>query len=100
MSCTVFEIAQGELRGVVECLAGGIAEGGQRFGDAGFVEQFLGVEDGLLGRLQHRIEPPQHAHGQNDIAVLAPHEQIAEHVIRDAPDERHDLIVCSLIHMA
>lgn len=95
-----FEVGEGKLRGVVECLTGRIAQRGPLFGDARPIEQFLGFENGCLGRHQHGVESPQHAHGQNDIAVLAADKQVAKHVIRDSPDEGDDLVVRSLVHLA
>ncbi len=94
-----FEVAQRELRGVVERLAGGIAERGALFGDARLVEHLLGVEHRLLGRLQHGIHAPDDAHGQDHIGILAALEQVAEHVVGDAPDEGDDLVVGGLVHL-
>ena len=60
------------------------------FNDARFVERLLGFEYG--------IKPTQHAHGQNDIGLLAAFEQIPQNVVGDAPDKRDNLFVCRLVH--
>ena len=93
-----FEVAQGELGGVVERLAGGGGEGGALLGDARLVEHLLGFEDGLLRRLQHGVHAAQDAHGQDHVGVFAALEQVAEHVVGDAPDEGDDFIVGGLVH--
>jgi hypothetical protein len=66
-----FQIAQSELRGVVERLARSITERGTLFGDAGLVEQLFGVENRTLGRLKHGIHAPNDAHRKDDIRVLS-----------------------------
>ena len=65
----------------------------------GLVESRLHVEDGLLGRLQHGIEPAQHRHRQDDVAVLAPHVEVAQHVVGDVPDEACELIELVVLHV-
>ena len=40
----------------------------------------------LLAVFQDRIEPAQHGHGEDDVAVLAPDVEVAEDVVGDAPD--------------
>jgi len=93
------EVAQGELRGVVERLAGGIAQGGALLGDAGAVEHLLRVEHMRLGRLEDRVHAPDDAHGQDHVGVLAALEEVAQHVVGDAPDEGDDFVVRCLIHV-
>src|SRR5262249_44794569 len=44
-------------------------------------------EHGLLGRLEHRIQTPQHGHWQDDVTVLSAHVEVAQHVIRNSPNE-------------
>ena len=92
------EVAQGELRGVVEGLARGVAERGALLGDARLVEHLLGVEHLLLGRLEHRVHAPDDAHRQDHVRVLAALEEVAQHVVGDAPDEGDDLVVGGLVH--
>ena len=92
------EVAQGELRGVVEGLAGGIAERGALLGDARLVEHLLGLEHLLLGRLEHRVHAPDDAHRQDHVRVLAALEEVAQDVVGDAPDEGDDLVVGALVH--
>ena len=92
------EIAQRELRGVVEGLTGGLPQGLVLVDDAGLVERGLHVEHGLLGRLKHGVEPAQHRHRQDHVAVLAAHIEVAQHVVRDAPDEVDDLGVLRSVH--
>jgi len=87
-----------EARGVVEGLASSVGQRGALLGDARVVQHLLGVEHGLLGGLEHGIHAPQHAHRQDDVGVLAAPEQVAQHFVSDAPDERDDLVVCCLVH--
>ena len=92
------EVAQGELRGVVERLAGGITERRPLFGDARLVKHFLGLEHILLGRLEHRVHAPDDAHRQDHVRVLTTLEEVTQNVVRDAPDEGDDLVVSCLVH--
>jgi len=87
------QVAERELRRVVERLTGGLAERGVLVGDSRPVHRGLHVEHGLLGRLQHGVEPAQDGHRQDDVAVLAPHVEVAEDVVGDAPDEVDDGVV-------
>ena len=93
-----FEVAQGELRGVVERLARGGGERGALLGDAGLVEHLLGFEHGLLRRFQHGVHAAQDAHGQDDVGIFAALEEVAQHVVGDAPDEGDDFVVSGLVH--
>ncbi|EXI68515.1 MAG: hypothetical protein AW07_04380 [Candidatus Accumulibacter sp. SK-11] len=94
------EVAQGETRGVVERLAGGIAECGALCGDARRVEHPARVEHLLLGRFEDGVQPPDDAQRQDHVRVLATLEEIAQDVVGDAPDERDDLVVSALVHYA
>jgi hypothetical protein len=92
------QIAQGKLRGVVERLPGGLTERLVLVRDVRPVERGLHVEHVLLGRLEDRVEPAQHRHRQDDVAVLAAHVEIAEHVVRDSPDEVGDPVKLGWFH--
>ena len=78
--------AQGELRCVVERLARRCPQGGLLLDHPGLVEQRLHVEHRLLGVLEHRVQPAQDGHRQDDVAVLAADVQIAQDIVGDAPD--------------
>ena len=93
-----FQVAQRELRGVVEGLPRRLAERGTLLGDARLVQHLLGVKHGLLGGLQHRVHAPDDAHRQDDIGVFAALEEVAQDIVGDAPDERNDFVVRCLIH--
>ena len=80
------EVAQGELGCVVEGLFRRLAQGGILFDYAGLIERQLHVQDGLFAVFQNRIEPAQHGHRQDHVAVLAPHVQVAQDVVGDAPN--------------
>lgn len=56
------------------------------------------LEHVLLGRLKHGIEPTQHGHRQNHIAVFAAHIDIAQDVIGNIPDKAGEPVKLSLIH--
>ena len=85
------EVSEPEGGRVVEGLAGGLAQRRILVGDAGLVQPGLHAEHRVLRRLQHRIQPADDRHGQDDVAVLAPHVDVAQHVVRDAPDEAADV---------
>ena len=59
--------------------------------DAGGVQLGLHVENRVLGRFQNCVETAYDRHGQDDVAVLPPDIDIAQHVVRDAPDEAADV---------
>ena len=92
------EVAEQKRRGIVERLPGGGAEGVVLVGDLLAIERGLHFEHGLLGRLQHGIEPAQHGHRQDDIAVFAADIDVAEDIVGDVPDEVGDRVELRLIH--
>ena len=92
------EIAQGEFGGVVEGLARCLPQGRVLVDDLGGIQGGLQVQHRLLGGLQHRIQPPQHRHRQDHVAVLAAHVQIPEHIVGNAPDEVGDPVELALFH--
>ena len=93
------QVVQGELRRVVERLLGRLPQGHLLVGDPQLVQPFLHVQDGLLGGFEHRVKPPQHGHGKDDVAVLAAHVDIAEHVVRDHPDVVRDPAQIAVCHV-
>ena len=98
LAASRFEIAERELRGVVEGLASCIAQRRALGRDARLVEHLFDVEHILFSGLEHRVHAPDDAHRQDHIRVLAALEEIAQHVIGDAPDKRDDFVVCCLVH--
>lgn len=93
-------LLRGEFRGVVEDLAGGVAEAvGVWDGHPGvfLLELHLG-EDGFLGFLKQAVDPAENEHGQDDIAVFPADENVAEAIVRDGPDEGDDAVVGGVIH--
>ncbi len=92
------EVARHEGRHVVEGLACCCPQGRVLLLDLGGVKLLLGLQHPGLGGLQHRIQPPQHRHRQDHVRILAALEQIAQHVVGDAPQERHDPVVDGLVH--
>src|SRR5215471_17468038 len=53
----------------------------------------------LFAWLQHRIEPPQNGHRQNDVTVFAAHIKVAQDVIGNAPDEIGDPAQIAVAHV-
>ena len=84
---------------VVERLPRRLAQGGVLLDHAGVVEGGLHVEDGLLAALQHRVEAAQHGHGQDHVAVLAAHVEVAEHIVGDPPDVVRDPVQVAVAHV-
>ena len=92
------QVAQGELRGVVEGLARCLAQRRVLLYHAGLIQRGLHVEDGLLAVLQHGVQPPQHGHRQDHVAILAAHVEVAQHVVGDAPDVVRDPVQVAVAH--
>ena len=80
------EVVEGELRGVVERLAGRLTERFLLLDDPLLVEPGLHVEDGPLGGFEDGVEAAQNGHGEDDVAVLAADVDVAEDIVGDAPD--------------
>src|SRR6185437_162443 len=78
--------------------AGRVAQGAVLVRDVLVVERLLLREDLGLRRLEHGVEAAQDGHRQDDVAVLAAHVEVAEHVIGDAPDEADDGAVLAGVH--
>jgi len=95
----VAQVAQGELRGVVEGLAGCLAQRLILVGDTDRIQAELHVQHRLFGRLQHRVQAAQHGHGQNDVTILAAHIEVAQYVVGDAPDEVGDPVELGGFHL-
>ena len=87
----VGKVAKKVRRRVVEGLAGGLAECGVLVRNPRRVEVRLHAEYGFLGGLQHGVESADDRHGQDDVPVLAPHIDVTQHIVRDAPDEVADV---------
>ena len=64
------EVAQRELRSVVESLSRRLAQGGVLVDHASAVKHFFHVQDVLLGAFKHDIEPAQHRCGQETSRYL------------------------------
>ena len=88
---SVGEIAKPERRSVVEGLAGRLAKGGVLVRNLGRVEARFHAEHRVIRRFQHGVQAADDGHGQDDVAVLAPHIDVTQHVVRDAPDEVADV---------
>ena len=53
----------------------------------------------LLAVLEHRVQPAQHDHRQDDVAVLAADVEVAEDVVGDPPDVVRDPVQVAVTHM-
>jgi hypothetical protein len=93
------QVTQQERRGVVERLPGCGTQRVVLVGDLLAIEGGLHVQHGLLRGLQHGIETAQHGHGQDHIAILAADINVAQHVVRDVPDEVGDGVQLRLVHI-
>ena len=93
------QVAEQERRGVVERLARCGAQGVVLVGDLLAIEGGFHFQHGLLGRLQHGVETAQHRHGQDHVAVLAADIDVAQHVVRDVPDEVGNGVQLGLVHI-
>ena len=68
-------------------------------GEAICGEERVLVAHRLAGRFEDGVEASQDAHGEDDIRVLAPLEQVPEYVVGDAPDEADEAGVGRGIHI-
>ena len=93
------QVAEGEPGDVVERLPRRLTQGGVLLDHAGVVEGGLHVEDRLLAALQHRVEAAQHGHGQDHVAVLAAHVEVAQDVVGNAPDVVRDPVQVAVAHV-
>ena len=93
------QVAQSELRGVVEGLSRRLPQGRVLLDDAGLIEHRLHLEHVPLTVLEHRVEPAQHRHRQDDVAVLAADVEVAEDVVGDPPDVVRDPVQVAVTHM-
>ena len=93
------QVAQGEAGGVVERLPSRLAQGGVLLDHGGGVEGGLHVQDRLLAALQHRVEAAQHGHGQDHVAVLPAHIEVAQDVVGEAPDVVRDPVEVAFAHV-
>ena len=85
------QVAEAEGRRIVEGLAGRLTERRMLVGDTGLVQLGLHPENRVLRRLQDGIQAPNDGHGQDDVAVLAAHIHVAQHVVSDTPDKAADV---------
>jgi hypothetical protein len=65
----------------------------------GPVERLLHLEHGVLALLQKDVEPADDDHREDYVAVFAADVVVAEHVVRDSPDEVDDLVVLGVVHV-
>ncbi len=93
------EVAQRELRRVVERLFCRLPDRLILVGDLGPVERPLHLEHRLFGRLEDGVEPAQDGHRQDDIPVLSTDVQVPEDIVGDAPDEVGDPVQLTLFHV-
>jgi len=91
----VVDFPQRPFAGVVEDIAGLMAQGGLlQIVQLHFVALKTNFfEHGVFGGFEQRIEAAQHHHRQNHIAIFAAHIDITQAVIGDAPDKRNELVV-------
>ena len=80
------QVAHRERRRIVEGVFGCLLQDTILVSYAGVVEPFLFIEHLLLGGFQYGIKAPQYRHGQDDVAVLAAHVEVAQNVVGNGPD--------------
>jgi hypothetical protein len=66
------------------------------FGDARLIKHLFSFQHRFFGGLQHCVHAPDYAHGQDYVRVFAAFEQIAQHIIGNAPNKGYDFIVRGL----
>ena len=85
------QVAEPEGGCVIEGLAGRLAQRLVLVGDTGGVHLLLHAEHRFLCRFQNCVKAADDRHGQDDVAVLATHIDVPQHVVRDAPYEAADV---------
>ena len=85
------QVAEPEGGRVVEGLAGRLAQGLVLVRYAGGVHLLLHAEHRFLCRFQNCVKAADDCHGQDDVAVLASHIDVPQHVVRDTPYEAADV---------
>ena len=85
------QVTEPEGGGVVEGLAGGLAQCSVLIRNAGFIHLGLHAEHRFLCWFQNCVKAADDCHGQDDVAVLAPDVDIAQNIVRDAPYEAADV---------
>ena len=85
------QIPKPKGRCVVEGFARRLTQGRILIRNTSGVQLLLHRANRLLRRFQHRIEPTDHDHGQNNVAVLATYVDIAQYVVGNAPNEVADV---------
>jgi hypothetical protein len=92
------QVRELEGRGVVKILAGGLAQRLVLIDDLRGIQPGLHLQDGRLGRLQHRVEAAQDGHRQDHVAILAANIKVAQDVVGDPPDEVGDPVQIAVRH--
>ena len=92
------QVSESELRGVEKLLSGSLLEWARLVGDVGGVEPLLRVEDLLLCGFKDGIQTADHGHRENNVPVFSSDEEVAEHGIRDVPDEVRDACELAVLH--
>jgi len=92
------QVRELEGRGVVKILAGGLAQCLVLIDDLRGIQPGLHLQDGRLGRLQHRVEAAQDGHRQDHVAILAANIKVAQDVVGDPPDEVGDPVQIAVRH--
>ena len=87
LSCPGGEVLELEGGGIVEGLASSLFDDCGLVLDSDVVQPLLLLKDFSLGGLQHGVQTPEDGHGEDDVAVLASHVEVAEVVVGDSPDE-------------
>jgi hypothetical protein len=85
--CAGPEVAQRELRCVVDGLTGCITKWSVLVDDAFPVEKLLHLEYGRLRGFEYGVEPAKNCHRQDYVPILATHIEVTQHVVGDVPDE-------------
>lgn len=62
------------------------------------IQRFLHIKYRLLGAFQHSVQATDDRHRQNDIAILPAHINVAQAVVRDAPDKADNRVIRLIIH--
>ena len=80
------QVAQGELRGVVEGLSRSLPQRRILLDDTHRIKRGFHIQHGLFAVLQDRIQPAQHGYRKNDVAVFTANVEVAQDVVGDTPD--------------
>ncbi len=96
--CASHDVAQSELGYIVVGLFGCGLKCPFLFFYAGLVEHGFAVDDRFFGGFKERVQPANHSHRQDNVAVFAADVNVTQDIVGYVPDEISDPSELSRVH--